>query len=364
MTGYSANGASTVAQTAAAYRSSSDSERNVDDELRPTTDNAPTANIQPPLPNNPTHLSDLHDDISQTSMHQDTTQPHASSSTTSRPEPINEMRGALMNTFQKAIHLRYPHLSVDIDKLRKNFARKLTDAEVQDFIRMGRNVVEDLKRNGKIEVARQRLAIQEQDDDNEARRNRRRIHRTPSPVRNDSKPSGDVDVSHHSNDLSAVNRAPVASTATPIDQNGGPSLSSTDPAAGGSSIPIHSSAPQGASPPSHSDEDVLMSISPLSERSFTSLHSKRLPILSYSKDNSAPPHANTQTADAQLHSHEPAGQDTMNTDGTISDFGAPRILAAKVGQPIADVTDVSFDVNEQLFIAARRWTQCTSEEYE
>ena len=348
-----ANSDSGVAQTALAQHNSPATVRDVDEPLA-AADNAvdiPSASIHPLLLNsNAIHHSDLHDDGSQTSMDTDTTLPHASSSIdeserSSRPDAM--MRGALMISFQKAIHLRYPHLNVDIGKLRDNFARKLTDAEVHDFMRMGRGVVEDLKRSGKFDEAKRKLAIRAQDDESEARRNRRRIDRSPPLVPVDNpKPANGVDV------------APVEPAATPTSQNE-VHIFSTGPGTERPSTTVRSSTQQDTPQLYHLNEDVPMSMSLSSQQSPGSP-----PNSHHNGDNSAPSYANidsTHTADEQLHLHEPANQDAAKPDDKPSDFVAPQILLAKVGQPIADVSDVSFEIHERLFGAVRRWAQCWKE---
>jgi hypothetical protein len=306
------------------------------DVLLPTADD--TMEITPatvPLlssGSNSTHHSKLNDDRS-------TYMPNASSflgdsQSIPRVDALNDMRGALMDSFQKAVYLRYPDLNIDHDKLKERFVKKLTDAEVQDFIRMGKGVVDDLKRAGRIGEVKRKLASHLRDDESEARRNRRRIYRSPSPLPADDRQSTDrMDVSRHI-DLSTPGEGPRASTSKAILADPHPLTS-----------------------------DNHMSMSTIPQQPFESPHSgpySNPPDSGHHKDVSMSPsniRESALTTDEQRPSHETKDQDTMAIDDEPSDFRTPRILLAKQGHSTADVLDASFDVSEQLFNATRRWTQ-------
>ena len=463
-------------------------------------------------------------DRSPTSMHRETTasQSHVSSALDDaqripRSDAINSMRGALMQSLHKAVRIRFPNLNVDQNKLKERISGKLTDAEIEVFMRMGKDVVEDLRRTGRLDEAKRKLAVYGEDGDDEARRTKQRVHEVPDSV--GGAPSTHADVSRQS-DTSAVGKSSKDSTVMRTDQSGGLPFSS------GGLLPERPSTPMRASPqleaptPDRVDHNVSMSISPttsdsrppqlpaaqrppesgsaqyLSETSslkrppespsiqcsseppaaqrssessasqsppkVSSSHGlhesvslqeplkltspqrtteslslqnlpkspslqhppessspKRPPILPSLQDPPKspslhvppellsserppgslslqyPPKSPSQHPPESPHvaipvnsdqhmdvtmslndpserapiteehpqSHEPEKEGAMEFEDELSDSGEPRILLAKVGQVMADVLDASFDVDEGLFSAARRWAQ-RSKQYE
>ncbi|KAF8532184.1 hypothetical protein JB92DRAFT_1594159 [Gautieria morchelliformis] len=339
------------------------SEHAVDVPLPTAEDTTEATPVTVPLlssSSNGIHHSELNDDKPQTYML------NASSSLDDshcipRPDALNDMRGALMDSFQKAVYLRYPNLDVDHDKLKERFVKKLTDAEVQDFIRMGKGVVDDLRRAGRIGEVKRKLASHGRDDENEARRNRRRIYRSLSPLPADDGQSTDrMEV-----DLSTPGGSPRASTSKAIlaGQHEGLTITSSGPRIGSSSTPIDRRTQQDTSNPHPLANDSHMSTSTLPQQPLESPHSGP-----YSNPSDSGPHKDVSmspsnilesasTADEHRRSHEMKHEGIMAIDDEPSDFWAPRILLAKQGHSTADVVDASFDVNEQLFNATRRWTQ-------
>lgn len=290
----------------------------------------------------------------QTSKHSNTmaSQPRVHSSLdvsrrNSRPDTLNTMRGALVQSFHKAIHLRYPKSKHDSDQLEERIAKKLTDAEVRDFIRMGRGVVEDLKQSGKLEAVKRKLAIQNLDEDSEVRRTRRRIDKITSLVSAEAARSTKrMEVSRPSNlpAVSGILRTPEPSQA---GQTEAPSIASGSQREERPSTPRHNVMKKDISKsPRYHASDVI-SISPaVSEQ----------PSPHYNRSSVPPKSDHNKDVDVTIppsHGHLEPSPTTSERRGLTPTCHGTQQVTSEPASPVSDGIPMSISPSERSLISPR-----------
>lgn len=288
-----------------------------------------------------------------------------------------DVRSTLLESMSKVAHLRNPNTAVDYEKLTNRFATKLSDSEMRDIMQIGKEVIDQLRRSGKMEDVKRKYTSD--NDENTQRRTRRRLE---SPVPGPSVTAQD-DLKKYQSAQDSGNTtrttSNIANNLNHIPPPGAPraprAMLSNDwrdiPPRVPPSLPHM--APRYSTPPPQRDgisleplspgqilEDEPMSVStapsaPLSPQSIRT--SSALPVTtSITINRLEPPHKNA-SGDAAEAKNDTEAMATPLEDNPLQDPSTTRILLAKIGNPSAGLLNASFDLDNQLVTAIRRWTE-------